>query len=215
MTWTDYIRLIKQYKIEQFGFDTHARVLGIDQEDAKQLWNKATGNEFKRFPRTEYTMRYLPEISTKFRPYWKLEMPHDYLIFYFTPTAPILIPNGIITDMGSIPLIFQNFISIYDREMGLAFLVHDLECEMQRLTRFTTDGMIYEVGSAMKTNWLRKNLIYAAVRLGNRFGKRDKVVRSFNVSEHNRKLITDAEQAFINSIEFKKHVNNVEKFLVK
>lgn len=215
MQWSEYLKLIQQYKIEQFGFDTHARVLGVDHEEVKRLWNKATGNEFKRFPRTEYTLRYLPEISTKFRPYWKVEMPHDYLIFYFTPTAPILIPNGMITDLGSIPLLFQNLISIYDRELTLAFLVHDLECEMQRLTRFTADGMIYEVASAMQTNWLRTNLVYAAVRLGNRFGKKDRIVRGFNVSEHNRRLITDAEQAFNKSREFKEHVENVEKFSLK
>jgi len=214
-TIPEYLKAIKKYRIKEFGFDTHARVLGIGEETVKELWNNATGNEFKRFPRTEYTLRYLPELSTKWRSFWKVETPYPYLVFYITPTAPILIPRGFITDIGSIPLLFQNFISVYDREMTLSFLVHDIECEMQRMTRFGTDGLIYEAASAMKTNWLRKNVVYTAVRLGNRYNKADKVIRGFNVTECNRKLITDAEREFLASAAFQKHVENAESFTHK
>jgi hypothetical protein len=204
-----YFKKIKDLKIRSFGFDTHARILDLPKSEVKRLWNTATRNEFKRFPRTEHTMRPMPEISTKWKTYWKLETPNKYLIFYLTPTAPILIPNGFITDKGSIPLFFQNIISNYDRELLFAFFVHDVECEMQRLTRFTTDGMIYEVGTEMKANWLRKNIVYTVVRAGNRYGKKDSIVRGFNVSKYNRELIAAAETEFIKSNEFKKHLDFV------
>ena len=158
-------------------------------------------------------MRYLPEISTKRKPFWKLETPDKFLMFYLTPTAPIIIPDQFITDKGSIPLLFQNIVSIYDREMMFAFLVHDVECEMQRMTRFMTDGLIYEVGSEMQTNWLRKNVIYTAVRAGNRYGKKDVEVNGFNVSAYNQLLIEQAEKDFLENY-YTGHLKTIEKLNV-
>lgn len=208
-----YLKRIKELDIVQYGFDTHARVLGIDKEEVKDLWNEATNNSFKRLPRTEFSMLERPEISTKFKPYWELQLPegYEYLLFYLTPTAPILVPNHFITDKGSIPLLFQNFISNYDREMLMAFLVHDVECEMQRMTRFMTDGLLYEVGVEMGANWLKRNLIYTAVRAGNRYGKKDKLRRGFNVGKYNRDLIAATEYKYQISDEYRKHLHFLQK----
>lgn len=213
MAVEEYYNAICEHGIRNHGFDTHARVLGITKEEAKLYWNEATNYEFKRTPRTEFLMRYLPERSTKFKPYWELNLTgkDEYLIFYLTPTAPILIPHGFITDKGSIPLIFQNIVSNYDREMIMAFLVHDVECEMQRMTRFTTDGLIYEVGTTMGANWLRKNIIYTAVRLGNRFGKKDSIKNNFNISAYNRTLIKEADDHFVKSGYKQEHLDFLER----
>lgn len=213
MEITEYLQKLEDFNIREYGFDTHARVLEMDKEDVKILWNIATDREFKRFPRTEYLMRYMPEISTKFKPYWELNLPagHDYLIFYLTPTAPILIPHGFITDKGSIPLLFQNIVSNYDREMMMAFLVHDIECEMQRLTRFSTDGLIYEVGTVMDSNWVKKNIVYTAVRAGNRYGKKDKIVAGRNISAINRTMICAAEAHYVESGYERMHLDFLQK----
>ena len=213
MQAAEYLKKIQDLDIVHFGFDTHARALNLPKEDVKRLWNEATSGQFKRFPRTEYTMRYLPELSTKWRPYWRLETPEKYLMFYLTPTAPIVIPDGLITDKGSIPLFFQNVISNYDRELMLAFLVHDVECEMQRMTRFMTDGLIYEVGSEMDTNWFRKNIVYTAVRAGNRYGKKDKIVGGFNISKYNRDLIATADQHFLKEY-YPRHIHTLDSLSV-
>lgn len=206
----EYSVLIKKFKIEQFGFDTQARVLNIKKEEAKAFWNTVTNKKFKRVPRTEYNMRYLPEISTKFKPYWKLETDDQYLLFYVTPTAPILVPNGFITDKGSIPFIFQNIISIFDREMMTAFLVHDVECEMKRMTRFSIDSLIYEVGTEMRANWFKKNIIYTAVRLGGIFKSKDSIKNGFNISKYNRNLIKQCETNYNLSYTQMKHLDFVE-----
>lgn len=211
MKWREYFAAIERKKITHFGFDTHSRALNIPKPEVKSLWNKATDFAFKRVPRTEYTMRYMPDISTRRRPYWKLETPEKFLLFYLTPTAPILVPDGFITDKGSIPLFFQNIISNYDREMMIAFLVHDVECEMQRMTRFSCDGLIYEVGSEMQASWLKKNLVYAAVRFGNRYGKKDRIVDGFNISKYNRDLIRKTEIEYNLSYSQMKHLDFVEK----
>lgn len=204
---------IKALNIDQFGFDTHARVLGIDKQTVKNLWNEATGGQFKRFPRTEYTMRYLPELSTKGRPYWRLETPSKYLMFYITPTTPIVVPDQFITDKGSIPLFFRNIIAHDDREMILAYLVHDLECEMNRVTRFNIDGLLYEVGTELHANWLKKNIIYTAVRAAAWLPGKDRIRGGFNISKYNRELIAKAEAHFLSGYQ-PKHVNILEKLSV-
>lgn len=210
MNAKDYAVAIKRFRIEQFGFDTQARVLNITKDEAKAFWNATTDKKFKRVPRTEYNMRYLPEISSKFKPYWRVELPEKYLMFYVTPTAPILVPNGFITDKGSIPLPFQNIISIFDREMMTAFLVHDVECEMKRMTRFSIDGLIYEVGTEMRANWLKKNIIYSAVRLGGILPGKDSIRNDFNVSKYNRELIVQCETNYNLSYTQMKHLDFVE-----
>ncbi len=201
-----YKRTIEEFNITKLGFDTHARVLNITKEEAKRCWNEVTSFEFKRFPRTEYTMRYLPELSTKWRPYWRLETPEKYLMFYLTPTTPIVIPDGFITDKGSIPLFFRNIIAHDDREMILAYLVHDLECEMKRITRFNTDGLLYEVGTELGANWLKKNIIYSAVRAAAWHKVPDRVKNGFNISKYNRELIAKAEAHFVSEYQ-PQHVN--------
>jgi len=214
MNVQDYKTKIEQYDIVNLGFDTHARVLNIPKEEVKRLWNEATNRKFKRLPRTEYTMRYMPEISTRFKPYWQLETPDEYLIFYFTPTAPIIIPNGFITDKGSIPWFLRGMVAHDDREMIIAYLVHDLECEMKRLTRFNTDGLLYEVGTELNANWFKKNLIYTAVRAAAWHKVPDSIVRGRNVSEYNRLLIAAAEQEFAASKMYEKHLSIVDSFNV-
>lgn len=209
MNWQTYIDTVRKLRIEKFGFDTHARVLGIKKEKVKELWNQATGNEFKRFPRTEYTMRYLPEYSNRFRNYWQLDAPAD-LLFYVTPTAPIVVPRGFITDKGSIPWFLRGFIQHDDREMILAYLVHDVECEMTRMTRFSTDGLLYEVGTELEAWWLKKNLIYTAVRSAAWLPGKDRIRGGFNISAYNRKLIREADISFIESQKYKDHLSIVD-----
>lgn len=210
----EYIKRIKQARIREYGFDTQAQFLNISHEEAKRLWNETTNFEFKRMPRTQYLMMDRPDLSTRWNPYWEVCLPPERpnLLFYLNPVAPILIPNGFITDKGSIPLFVQNIVSNYDREMMMAFLVHDVECEMNRMTRFMTDGMLYEVGTAMGASWFKKNLIYTAVRAGNWFCKKDKIVNGFNISAHNRHLITEAEQKYLASHKFTDHLQFLEDY---
>lgn len=203
MNAQEYLNRIDAFGIRPYGFDTHARVLGIDHQTVKDLWNEATDCEFKRIPRTEYSMTFMPEISTKAKPYWKLSAPRGYLIFHLTPTAPIIVPDGFITDKGSIPWIFRNIISHDDREMIMAYLVHDLECEMKRMTRFNVDGLLYEIGTEMEASWIKRNIVYTAVRAAAWRKVPDSVVNGFNVSKYNRELITKAEAKYVASDKIK------------
>jgi len=195
----NYWEQIQKYNIEHFGFDTQARVLGIDKKYAKQYWNEATGNRPKRIPRTELTFKDRPELSTEKKKMYELVLDDDYLVFHLTPTSFILVPNGFLTDKGSIPMLFQNLISKDDPELTIAYLFHDVECDMQRIPRFETDNLIYAVGTEMKSPWLEKNIVYTAVRAGNRYGEGNYIINGFNVTEYNRELVKKVESDLLSS----------------
>lgn len=213
MNVREYLNTIDAYNIRHYGFDTQARVLGIGVKRAKKLWNEATNFEFKRAPRTEYFMLTRPEISTRRKPYWELRLPEDqpHLKFYLTPVAPILIPNGFITDKGSIPWFVRNIIAHDDREMMFAYLVHDVGCETRDMYRFNTDGLLYEVGTALNANWIKKNVIYTAVRSAAWRNVPDRVINDFNVSKYNRELIAAEQQRFLQSHDYTEHLNFLQE----
>lgn len=213
MKTQEYLKIIDSYNIRKFGFDTHARVLGLDKEVVKDLWNDGTNGEFKRFPRTEYTMRFMPELSTLWKPYWKMETPNDYLMFYITPTAPIIVPNNFITDKGSIPFIFRNIVAHDDREMMLAYMMHDRSCEVEDMTRFSTDGLLYEVGTELGASWIKKNGVYTAVRSVWFRSIKDKIVNGQNISKYNRDLIQESEAHFM-EVYYPSHVNILEELKI-
>lgn len=209
MTSYEYLKAIKRFKIKEFGFDTHARVLGITTDEAKRLWNEATNFQFKRAPRTEYTMLARPELSSWWTPYWELKLPEgqDHLKFYLTPAAPIIIPNGFITDKGSIPRPFRNIVAHDDREMMFAYLVHDAGCETEDMTRFNTDGLLYEVGTELGASWVKRNIIYSAVRAAAWHKVPDRIVNGINISKFNRELIAAEQVRYLSSYDHTQHLN--------
>lgn len=197
-----YTEQIERYGIKNFGFDTHARVLGMSIEEAKEYWNSNYGT-FKRLPRTEIWFEEVPELSKGRKKMYRMRCHRGYIPLHITPTAVILTPDGFLTDKGSVPHRLHGIISPDDKDMLFAYLIHDVECEMQRMSRFLTDSMILEVGGIMGASWLKRNVSYTAVRFGNRFGKGDKIINGFNVTRHNQELVRKAEQEYFNSDKFK------------
>jgi len=199
MNLLKYEDSIKKFKIKKFGFDTQHRALRdvggfeVKPGEIKSLWNDLTNNTFKRIPRTEFWFEECPELSTPSCPMYRFRCPNGYIKFHFTQTAVLLVPDGYLTDKGSIPKILQGIFSIHDKEMQIGYIFHDVECDMQRMSRLMCDGLLLEVGKEIGASWLKRNLIYLAVRAGNRFTKKDKVINDFNVSEFNRDLVHKAD----------------------
>jgi len=211
-TMKDYKQMIEKYKITKLGFDTQARVLGISKENVKKYWNEHYFNKFKRIPRTEFSFKERPELTIQKnfllwfctlgllgneKKYYELVTDSDYLAFYITPTCLLIVPNGYLTDKGSIPMLFQAFVSKDNADLLIAFLFHDVECDLQRIPRFETDNLIYAIGTELGSSWLTKNLVYSTVRAGNRYGKPDRVVNGFNITNHNRELFKLSEDKLI------------------
>ena len=191
-----YESKIKKFGIEHFGFDTHSRALGISKAEVKAHWNEVTGGKFKRLTRTEYTFSPLPEFSSYGKPLFRLNC-QDYLSFCLTPTAPLIVPDGFITDKGSVPMLLQSVVSIEDREMIIPFLFHDVESVMERMSRFMADGLILEIGSDLGASWLKRASIHAAVRIGNRYNREPLVIKGENITQRNKDLIRAADALYL------------------
>ncbi len=73
------------------------------------------------------------------------------------------ISPGFRTDGGSIPIIFQNLFIPLGKYL-LAFLIHDALYATEYCTRLEADRILLEVLEWQGACWIRRNIIYAAVR---------------------------------------------------
>lgn len=200
MTPEQYLRRVKSRGIENFGWDKHARALKITYEQAKDLWNKATNYEIKRMRRTEFSNRLLPELSSRWKNYYELELTVPYHVVNLTPTCAIVIPDGLIWDRGTVPYLLKVFVPNDHYKMMSAYLAHDTVCETRDMSNFMNDAVIPEVGEILQATWIERQLPYVGVRIGSPFRKGQDVVRAgFNISAHNRELIRKAEEMYLAS----------------
>ena len=100
-------------------------------------------------------------------PFWFLRANGELL---FVPPSGIGTDADIIknpawtTDYGSIPKIFQNIFS--PMKYGGSFLLHDWLYCSEGKSREEADQILYEALQAQGANWLTRQTIYRAVRLG-------------------------------------------------
>jgi len=97
------------------------------------------------------------------RPGWRvLEQPFHFLSY---SKGEIVVPAGFDTDYASIPRIFW---AIYapDGSYAEAAVVHDFLYWAQPIERAEADEVFYEAMTALGVPWLRRQILYRAVRLG-------------------------------------------------
>lgn len=99
---------------------------------------------------------------------WLIAEPWSCHICTGTFELHLNVAPGLRTDGGSIPKIFQNIISPLGCYLQ-AFLVHDILYAGEFCARAEADRMLLELLEYLGANWLRRNEIYAAVRLGGGF----------------------------------------------
>lgn len=105
----------------------------------------------------------LPLKDDRSRPGWRvLEQPFAFLSY---SKGEIVVPAGFDTDYASIPRIFWN---IYppDGSYTEAAVIHDFLYYEQPFDRDECDLVFYEAMTALGVPWLRRQIIYRAVRLG-------------------------------------------------
>ena len=85
------------------------------------------------------------------------------------PPWGIRVRKGFTTDLASIPRIFQNIIPKIGKHIQPA-ITHDLcyENGVPNMTRKEADDLFLEGMKAVGVNWLRRNVMYLAVRTGGR-----------------------------------------------
>lgn len=96
---------------------------------------------------------------------WKVQQPFVYIYNENGTYYEILIPQGFITDYGSIPQIFQNIIPKND-EMSGAYVVHDLIYASEMFSRSLCDDILLKAFQELGASWIKRNIVYSAVRAG-------------------------------------------------
>ena len=77
-----------------------------------------------------------------------------------------VITKGFWTDFGSVPKIFWNIISPWDRQCLVAFITHDYLYFKGNVTREEADDILYELIRAYGGGWFKAQAIYRGVRAG-------------------------------------------------
>jgi len=77
----------------------------------------------------------------------------------------ILVPAGFNNDLASVPRIFQNIVPVVGPQ-NLPSLIHDWCYENRWRTRKDSDDLFMAGLEALKVSWVRRCLMYSAVRIG-------------------------------------------------
>jgi hypothetical protein len=93
---------------------------------------------------------------------WTLE---NTFVIHDNVLGSMMIPKGFVTDLGSIPKIFQNIISPEGRPLR-AYLGHDYLYAMQEFTRAESDACLLRMMKSLNVGLIERWIIYIAVRFG-------------------------------------------------
>jgi hypothetical protein len=149
------------------GFDELAHDLEISKDKIKEMWNDMNLG-WHMTPRTFVELRYLGEGQ-----YLVLK---DIVVF-IAPLTPMIIPKGLITDFASIPRFARWFISPDATWITVAALLHDVLYAGEWVDRQVADSIFKQIMRYRKASFIKRNIVYFAVRLGGGFvwRKHDKI----------------------------------------
>lgn len=117
----------------------------------------------------------------------------EYIFWSARIQSPIIIPRWFITDLMSIPEIFRWFMD-KDDQMSLASLPHDFGYSTSRSThleRSDWDLILLDFCKQQRMSWLKRNIAYAAVRLGGWYGWSNKKKDLFIPDYHKKWYINN------------------------
>ena len=92
---------------------------------------------------------------------WKLLRPYRAIWHW----SRIDVPAGFITDLASVPRIARSIIPQIGNQNGPS-VIHDWCYRHNWKTRALSDGLFLAAMKVAGVNWLRRNIIYSAVRVG-------------------------------------------------
>lgn len=77
----------------------------------------------------------------------------------------ITVPKGFSTDLSSIPRIFRSIIPVVGEQNGPS-VIHDYCYVTKWRSRKESDRLFYEGCKAAGVHWLRRQILFSAIRLG-------------------------------------------------
>ncbi len=96
---------------------------------------------------------------------FRLDEPFDY--YTKDGKHTIVVPAGFVSDGASIPKTFWTIIgSPWSGKHGKAAVIHDFLYDRQPFTRKKSDGIFIEAMKVLKVNWVKRRLMWFAVRVG-------------------------------------------------
>ena len=95
---------------------------------------------------------------------WEVRTPFDYDIGAVGGDK-ISVPSGFKTDLGSVPQIFWNVIPPIGKPLR-GYILHDWLYANQDMTRAIADAVLLEAMEVAGVGWLKRTVIYMAVRCG-------------------------------------------------
>jgi len=87
---------------------------------------------------------------------------------YFTEIVReqlLLVPKGIKTDLGSIPLFLQNIFP-KDGKAMFAYILHDYLYQIGLFSRSETDDILEEAMESLSVSWWRRKSVRGGLRIG-------------------------------------------------
>ena len=98
---------------------------------------------------------------------WEVLEPFEYYTntYGIAKGDIIRVPKGFITDFASIPRLFWSIIGGPTGKYTKSAVIHDYGYHSQRFTRLRTDQMFLEGMKVLGVGWLKRYLMYNAVRL--------------------------------------------------
>lgn len=110
--------------------------------------------------------KFIGEIVIEQHPNGKTAWVRDSFVYQSDLLARnIVIPPNFRTDGASVPQLFWNLIPPWG-EYGAAAIVHDYLYRWQYFSRKTCDEVLLEAMKSSGCNWILRQTIYRAVRLG-------------------------------------------------
>ena len=93
----------------------------------------------------------------------------DEAVGYENEKYLISVKSGWITDGASVPRVFQNIFSPYGEQSIFGAIIHDALYMAEALPRKECDLIFLEILKLKGVGWLKRSVMYSAVRLGGGF----------------------------------------------
>lgn len=96
---------------------------------------------------------------------WRLEKPFTYDVGELGGPDSIVVPQGFITDFGSVPQALWWIVSPIGKALG-GYVLHDYLYATQTRSRLVSDAILLEALEVLGVNRFQRWLIFRGVRLG-------------------------------------------------
>jgi len=105
----------------------------------------------------------IPMMNRSGEQLWEVLTPLGYMSD--TTNSTIIVPEGFVTDLTSIPRMPLVYVSLGNKAQ-MAAVIHDYLYSTAEFTRKIADKVLLEAMEVTQVPWIQRRLVYAGVRVG-------------------------------------------------